>query len=152
MSFMRIFILLVLAVCSTVVCAQSMDLEKIRVNYDKAVSEKNICRTMIEELRAGTNSAIQQAYLGAFQTIWAKHVINPFSKLKTFNKGKRNIDEAVKTDPNNAEIRFVRLSVQVNCPSFLGYSSKINEDKKMVQMGIQNIKSVILRKMMATLI
>ncbi|MNL63352.1 hypothetical protein D3C87_1874840 [compost metagenome] len=92
------------------------------------------------------------AYLGAFQTIWAKHVINPISKLSTFKKGKKNIEDAVKSKPDNVEIRFVRLSVQVNCPSFLGYSGKINEDKKIVQMGIQNVKSVILKKMMEAII
>ena len=131
--------------------ANGMELEKIRINYEKAVSDKKICQAMISKLSANTD-ALHVAYLGAFQAIWAKHIINPISKLSTFKKGKRNIEEAVKSKPDNVEIRFVRLSVQANCPSFLGYSGKINEDKKMVQVGIQNIKSAILKKMMEALI
>jgi hypothetical protein len=151
MRFMNVLILFFISIC-TFFNARGMDLEKIRINYEKAVSDKKICQAMIEKLSTSTEDAIHIAYLGAFQTIWAKHVVNPISKLSTFKKGKRNIEEAVKSKPDNVEIRFVRLSVQANCPSFLGYSGKINEDKKMVQVGIQNTKSAILKKMMEALI
>lgn len=151
MRFMNVLILFFISIC-TFFNSRGMDLEKIRINYEKAVSDKKICQAMIEKLSTGTEDAIKIAYLGAFQTIWAKHVVNPISKLSTFKKGKRNIEEAVKSKPDNVEIRFVRLSVQVNCPSFLGYSGKIDEDKKKVQEGIQNIKSAILKKMMVALI
>lgn len=148
---MKLLILFFISICMFF-NAKGMELEKIRINYEKAASDKNVCKAMIEKLSADTVNAIHVAYLGAFQTIWAKHTINPVSKLNTFKKGKRNIEDAVKSEPDNVEIRFVRLSIQVNCPSFLGYSDKINEDKKIVQSGIKNIRSAILKKMMEALI
>lgn len=128
-----------------------MDLEKIRINYEKAVSDKKICQAMIKKLSTDTD-ALHMAYLGAFQAIWAKHIINPISKLSTFKKGKKNIELAVKSKPDDVEIRFVRLSVQLNCPSFLGYSSQINEDKKIVKSNIQNIQSAVLKRMVLKII
>lgn len=128
-----------------------MDLEKIRINYEKAVSDKKICQAMIEKLSTDTD-ALHMAYLGAFQAIWAKHIINPISKLSTFKKGKKNIELAVKSKPDDVEIRFVRLSVQLNCPSFLGYSSHINEDKKIVESNIRNIQSAVLKRMVLKII
>ncbi len=131
--------------------ANGMELEKIRINYEKAASDKKICQAMISKLSTNTD-ALHVAYLGAFQAIWAKHIINPISKISTFKKGKKNIEAAVKSKPDDLEIRFVRLSVQLNCPSFLGYSSNINEDKKIVQSNIQNIQSVVLKRMILALI
>jgi hypothetical protein len=145
-----IFILYI--VLGTAYNAQSMDLETVRLNYDKAASDKKLCQAMIETLRTNTESAVHRAYLGAFQTIWAKHSSNPISKLQTFKKGKRNIEEAVMSKPDNVEIRLLRLSVQSNCPSFLGYKKNIEEDKKFILSNTKNITSVFLKEWMAVLI
>lgn len=150
MRLTKVLILFKLFICM-IFNANGMELEKIRINYEKAVSDKKICQAMISKLSANTD-ALHVAYLGAFQAIWAKHIINPISKLSTFKKGKKNIEAAVKSKPDDLEIRFVRLSVQRNCPSFLGYSSKINEDKKIVQSNIRNIQSVVLKRMILALI
>ncbi|MFA4870163.1 MAG: hypothetical protein WC623_18340 [Pedobacter sp.] len=150
MRHIKVLILFIVPICM-VFKAKGMELEKIRINYEKAVSDKEICQAMIKQLSTNTD-ALHIAYLGAFQAVWAKHTINPISKLSTFKKGKKNIELAVKSRPDDAEIRFVRLSVQLNCPSFLGYSNKINEDKKIVQSNIHNIKSVVLKRMILVLI
>jgi hypothetical protein len=149
------FIKMILILCATLGIsfnAQSMDLEIIRVNYIRAVSDKKLCQTMIEELSTSTESAVYLAYLGAFQIIWAKHSSNPISKFKSFKKGKRNIEDAVMVNPKNVEIRLLRLSVQSNCPSFLGYTKNIEEDKKFIQSNIKNITSAFLKDWMAVLI
>ena len=145
-----IFILYILL--GTACNAQSVDLETVRMNYEKAASDKKLCQAMIEALRTNTESAVHLAYLGAFQTIWAKHSSNPISKLQTFKKGKRNIEDAVMSKPDNVEIRLLRLSVQSNCPLFLGYKKNIEEDKKFILSNTKNITSVLLKEWMAVLI
>lgn len=47
------------------------------------------------------------AYLGGLQTIWANHVFSPISKLNTFKEGKKNIEQAIKKEPENVELRFI---------------------------------------------
>lgn len=149
------FISIILVLCGLlgpVYNTESMALETVRINYEKAVLDKQLCKKMIEELSAVNKSGVHQAYLGAFQTIWAKHCINPISKLQTFKRGKKNIEEAVAFNPNNIEIRIVRLSVQSNCPSFLGYKKNIEEDKKFILFNNKNITSVFLKEWMAVLV
>lgn len=146
-------IILGLLVMLVIACqAQNTDLERIRTNYKKAVSDKKLCLLMIQELSADPKNSLQLSYLGAFQTIWATHVSNPISKLRTFNRGKKKIDQAAMSEPGNVEIRLLRLSVQTNSPSFLGYKNNIDEDKKFIQANNKNITSAVLRDVMAVLI
>lgn len=122
-------------------------LDEVRANYNNLVSDKELCEKMILELEeTKNNSAIHLAYLGGLQAIWANHVFSPISKLKTFNKGKKNIEKAIEKEPDNVELRFIRLSVQKNAPSFLGYQSNIKEDIEFIKNNRSEIKSDILNK------
>jgi hypothetical protein len=74
------------------------------------------------------NDALSMAYLGLCESMMASHVIWPGSKLEYFNKGKKRIEDACLRDIWNAEIRYIRLMVQLNAPSFLGYNVNIESD------------------------
>ncbi|MBK9211588.1 MAG: hypothetical protein IPO14_01135 [Saprospiraceae bacterium] len=124
-----------------------VDLEYIRTNYDEAVSNETLCKSMIEELSKNTSNTTYLGYLGAFQTIWAKYTSNPISKLSTFSKGKKNIEKAIKSEPENVELRFIRLSIQKNCPSFLGYNSHIDADKLFIKNNLNKVSSAALKQM-----
>lgn len=122
-----------------------MDLDYVRANYDKAVADKKLCSQLIEDLEKSGKSPLFLAYLGGLQTIWANHVFSPISKLNTFNQGKKNIEKAVYSDRYNAEIRFVRLSVQKNAPSFLGYHSMIKTDETFLKKHRKKIASKVVQ-------
>ncbi|WP_304342808.1 hypothetical protein [Chryseobacterium koreense] len=92
------------------------------------------------------SSAVYLGYLGAYQTIWANHVFSPLEKLNTFKKGKKNIEQAIKEQPKNAELRFIRFSVQKNAPSFLGYRSNLKEDEEFIRKNRAEIGSEIVNK------
>lgn len=129
------------------------DLDVVRANYNKLLSDKELCEKMIVELtETKNNSATHLAYLGGLQTIWANHVFSPISKLNTFKEGKKNIEQAIKKEPDNVELRFIRLSVQKNAPSFLGYKSNINEDTEFIKENRHQIGSEILQKNIGTLL
>lgn len=152
MMLKKVMVLVIFSLVGLVCYGQSLDLESIRANYKKAVSDKKLCHTMIKGLSTGTESSVQLSYLGAYQMIWAKHISNPLSKLKTFNTGKKKIEDAVMAEPNNLEIRILRLSIQKNSPAFLGYHKNIEEDKKFIQANNKNITSTHLRNMLEGLI
>ena len=131
--------------CLTQTHLFGMDLEYVRANYDKAVTDKKLCRQLIEDLEKAEKSSLFLAYLGGLQTIWANHVFSPISKLNTFNQGKKNIEKAIASDKDNAEIRFIRLSVQKNAPSFLGYNSMIKTDKAFLRTHRTKITSQVVQ-------
>lgn len=123
------------------------DLEVVRAHYSKVVSDKELCEKMIAELsKTKSNSATHLAYLGGMQTIWANHVFSPIRKLNTFKEGKENIEQAIRKEPDNGELRFIRLSVQKNAPSFLGYKSNIEEDTEFIKKNRHQMGSAVLQK------
>ncbi len=123
-------------------------LQRVRANYILAANDRKICATMIQELAKNEDNAVIMAYLGGYKAIWAKHIINPFSKLSTFRKGTELIEKAVMNDRTNVEIRFIRLSIQKNCPFFLSYKKNIDEDTKFINANKNNIKSEHLRNIL----
>ena len=144
---MKFFVCLILLLNVIFIQAQVLDSDKIRLQYPKAVSDKEICKAMISELEKSEVKETELAYLGAFQAIWANHTINPISKLSSFKKGKKNIEKAIKQNPNQVEIRFIRLSIQYNIPKMLGYYSDIATDKDFVLKKFKNIENPNLKKL-----
>ncbi len=132
--------------------SNALNLEVVRNNYQLAVKDKDICLSMIQQLENNPESNVHLAYLGAFQTIWANHTFNPINKLCVFNKGKKNIDNAVKLSPNDVEIIFIRHSVQKNCPGFLGYNENREEDETFLSKNRNSITSTTLIKMVEILL
>lgn len=146
---MKMILIFIVYVAALPLC---QNLENIRINYQKAVNNKQLCKEMMHELDRDGLTEIEMAYLGAFKAIWAKHAVNPFSKLSHFNDGKANIEKAVALSPQNTEIRLIRLSIQKNAPSLLGYNGNIAEDTEYIMANSKTIQSPTLRQMMEKLL
>ena len=71
---------------------QPIDLEYLGLNYEKALANKELCRSMMEELTTKKDEPVYLAYLSGLQALWANHTINPISKLGTFRKGRMNLE------------------------------------------------------------
>jgi hypothetical protein len=83
-------------------------------------------------------------YKGMSYLMICFHSYNPYTKFKYFFKGKELLEEAIKKDGTNIELKFLRLTVQLNTPSFLDYKKNINEDKLAIFNGAKNITDVDL--------
>lgn len=130
----------------------AVNLDYIRLHYSDAVKDKDLCQSLIKVLKREQSNNVYLAYLGGLQTIWANHTVNPYSKLRSFNEGRKNIEKAVNNEPGNPEIRFVRLLVQKNAPAFLGYYQQISDDSIFIRNHRQRIQSDVLLKMVNRLI
>lgn len=60
--------------------------------------------------------------------MYAEMVDGPYDKLSTFNQGKNLLEKAISKAPQNAELRFLRFSVQDNVPWIVNYSDQLEED------------------------
>lgn len=146
----RIFLLSALFIFSSFTI---YSLDDVRANYSQLATDKKMCSELLAQLEKNKDqSATHLAYLGGLQTIWANHVFSPISKLKTFNKGKKNIEQAIKKEPDNVELRFIRLSVQKNAPNFLGYHYNINEDIQFIKNNRSQIKSNVINQYIESLL
>lgn len=77
-------------------------------------------------------SSESKAYQGVATAMYADLVESVSEKLNSFNTGKNLLEEAVKADWYNAEVRFLRFSVQAEVPFFLGYSGNKEDDAAVV--------------------
>lgn len=119
--------------------------KEARLSYELAVDSAEICKTQISKLKQSTDP-LDIGYLGAYQAIQAKHVVNPLKKLSTFKTGKSNIEKAIAIDPHNLELRLLRLSIQKNTPSILDYKTSIKSDENILYDNWINIIDNTLKK------
>ncbi len=106
------------------------NLAALRNLYEGAAVDETKAQELITVSKPYLNIHTARGYYGAGKIIMAKYYYNPYSKLKTFNEGKGFLEAAIKADYANAELRFLRLSIQKNVPSLLGYNNNIEDDKK----------------------
>lgn len=125
------------------------NLIEIRNLYEIAADNKE-ANTRLIKLLAGikTDNAVLTGYKGAGVMMEANHVFNPITKLSRFKRGKLILENAIKSDASNAELRYIRLTIQTNVPGFLGYSNAIDADKKMIIHQLSELKDNDLRNRM----
>ena len=93
------------------------------------------------------SDALLLGYQGIAKTLLGKHAFNPVNKVSYFNKGKKVLEEALAIAPDNVELRYLRLTLQENVPSFLGYSDRIKEDRAFIRAKLPGLADPQLKKM-----
>lgn len=81
----------------------------------------------------------QQAYLGTVQMKLSEFGKTPGEKLKQFKVGKNLLETSIQTDPNNVELRFLRIIIQENAPKMLKYNSEISEDAAFIKKNYDKL-------------
>lgn len=108
-------------------------LPEIREQYINASDSKNNAEKFYNLVISNkTDKNVFLAYKGAATTLKSKFVTKKAEKKEMFIEGVGMVEKAVKNDPNNVEIRLIRLSIQENTPKILKYKSNISEDKKII--------------------
>ena len=122
------FILILFAHVSTE--ANPYSLPHLRRQYQQAAASKE-AGEKFHKLMAAYNKqdAVVLAYKAAAEAIRARDA-SMFNKLTYVQQASKLFDQAVKLDDDNAEVRFLRLSVESNLPSFLGLSQHVEEDRQ----------------------
>ncbi|WP_354580209.1 hypothetical protein [Hymenobacter sp. UYP22] len=103
---------------------------QLRRHYQQAAASKE-AGEKFHKLMASYDKqdAVVLAYKAAAEAIRARDA-SMFNKLTYVQQAGKLFDQAMKLDGNNAEIRFLRLSVESNLPSFLGMSPHVEEDRQ----------------------
>ena len=79
------------------------------------------------------------AYVGVSETMMAENAFWPGEKWNYFNSGKEKIEKAIDQSKDNPELRYLRLLVQLNAPSFLSYDESIEKDLEFYINRLTNI-------------
>ncbi len=111
---------------------QSSLLKELRQGLQSAFKNEEACNALYEKVKDLKNpEPLVKGYVGAVYIARSRHVAI-VDKMSTFKKGKGILEEAIQALPNNLELLFLRMTIQLNLPRFLGYKDNIAGDKKFV--------------------
>lgn len=122
------------------------------LEFDKARFYQSLKSESIEEIQEeiekleNEKTGNMDAYKGTLFIKMSKYLTAPKDKLTSFNRGKALLESAIQSYPKNIEYRFLRLTIQENCPKMLNYNQNIKEDTEMV---LQNFDKVDATTQMA---
>ncbi|PPL03743.1 hypothetical protein [Parapedobacter indicus] len=126
----------------------AQDLESIRLLYKDATKSKEQAEAFYEPVKEVTQAdqPVLVAYKGAGLMLLARYekLANRGPSVK---EAAQWIEQAVSADPENAEIRLIRLSVQEHLPRFLKYNQHIDEDRQFIQQALPSLKDESLTAM-----
>lgn len=123
------------------------DIAYIRSLFFEASQSKQKTDVMMQTLLKAEDKSkpILKGYTGMTYMLLAKHGFNFIARYNNFQKGKEMLEKAISEDKSNVELRFLRLSVQMNVPTFLNYSDDIEADKNFIRINYSMMKDTDLR-------
>ena len=135
---------------TTHIWAADINIEQVRISFTKAVESEEITNSLLNQLeKVKNNNPLLLAYYGATQSLVAKHAWNPYTKMDYLAKSQATLQKAITLKPQDAEMRFLRFSIQYYVPRFLGYSKNLDEDKSVILKNIDrcpdDVRGVISR-------
>jgi len=127
---------------------KSQNLSETRAQYPLAQESEELTSQLNDKLAQITSGAdpVMMAYKGAVKSLMADFAKKVKEKKEYFKEGVELIESALKTEPNNIEIRYLRLTVQEHAPRFLKYHDNISEDKKII---LKNYPSIFSKELKA---
>lgn len=125
----------------------------LRSGFMQATESENRTNQMFKSLNEKpSRTAIEEGYLAALEGLKAKYALMPISKLSWVESSQKRFRQAINLDPLHYELRFLRLSQEVNLPGFLGYNH-MSEDtrilinqlkrKKYPSTDLEHVKMVV---------
>ncbi|RFP65843.1 hypothetical protein D0N36_06445 [Hymenobacter lapidiphilus] len=136
----KFLILTILLTFSTLVSTEANPyaLPKLRQQYQQAAASKEAGEKFHKLMSAYTRQdAVVLAYKAAAEAIRARDA-SMLSKLTYVQQASKQFEQAVQLDSANPEVRFLRLSVESNLPSFLGLSQHVDEDRQFLLKTLLN--------------
>ena len=122
---MRVLLLFILFFIIISKASANLDtLKMYRLQLDKAIHQKSECEKMI------AHPYFHEGKKGVVWVVYSKHVLNPFTKLKYFHKGKDIVEKYLQEHPHDIEMIFFRYKIQTSIPKLLNYRQHINSDVK----------------------
>lgn len=110
------------------------DVSEIRKLYPNAANSEILSKEFFSKLTAVTTESDKTlvAYKGASITLISKFSKKIADKINHFKEGAKLVEFAVASEPNNIEIRLIRLSIQANVPKIVKYNRNKQEDKDFI--------------------
>ena len=96
---------------------------------------------MIRVIKKEPVTSLSKAYQGTLIAKKASYLKNTTEKIKTFKEGVGLLEKEITLFPKNIEYRFLRLTIQENCPKILKYNKDVENDAKIITKGYSTLNN-----------
>ena len=143
---MKFLIVLISAISINI---SHLTVDIVRDAYKEAAHDKTKVEAFYKLLLKITkkDEFVLVAYKGASIALLVRQEKKVKDKKNLFVEGVSYVEYAIEKSPNNIEVRFIRLGIQENTPSFLKYKSSIEEDKQFILKQFKTITSISLKSL-----
>ena len=112
-------------------------LDLVRQLYKEATADLEELEDLWEKVKDYQKDAgVLFAYKAAAKALQAKDSWIPHKKWTYIKEAMVMFREAIETEPENIEMRFLRFTVQHNTPEFLDLSDELDEDLECIRTQI----------------
>ena len=141
---MKSIILLISFFTATI---QTLDVDTIRNAYKGTAQDDSKAEAFYNSLmRVSENDKVELVgYKAAAIALKSKQGKTLKDKKNGFIEGVTLLENTIKKEPNNIELRFIRLTIQENTPKLLKYKADIESDKQFILKQYQSIASRSLK-------
>lgn len=139
----RVRIVLYLFFLGTVlISATAVSLD--RQSYYSAISvdDEAVLKKERDKLMKLSDSDDKRAFLATIIMKESQFMPTVMGKWDKFNLGKNALEKEIKTNPNNAEFRFLRLLIQENAPKIVRYSGQVSQDAQFIAKNLSSLHAV----------
>lgn len=146
---MKKHILLFFILICSVLQAQTITIESLRKEYYKLNTDSAACAKLFAKVsKANPSDNLISGYKGAITASMANFAKNKTEKIQLFNSGKKLLEQSIAADTGNVELRFLRFTIQSNCPKALGYHRQLDPDKKYILAHLNSVKNSVIKSRM----
>ncbi|MCS6990960.1 MAG: hypothetical protein NZL95_03780 [Chitinophagales bacterium] len=144
---MNVLLMYIVFACGA---SDSIPLHLLRARYGAVLQGQEDAHAFLVWLqRYATGRPLELAYVGAAEALVARDAWNPWVKWEYVQRSAQTMKKAIEKEPSNAEIRFLRFSMEHYVPQWLGLSKHLEEDRREIiraLMSGQPANDKILRK------
>lgn len=133
----------------------SVSISEVRELYKNCSISKEKALHFYQKLanvEKNDKNIVLSSYKAAAITLKSKYEKGLKRKKQLFKEGALLLEENIKKEPNNIELRLIRLSIQENVPKILRYKKNITEDKHFIYKNLHQVKNKKLRNYIKTFV
>jgi len=112
--------------------ADIAEVRKLYTDAAKSEANANAFSDKVSDVQEDDANKVLVAYKGCALTLKSKFSGVLGDKISFMKQGAKLIDAAAAAEPNNIEIRMIRLSVQESVPRIVNYRANKKEDKAVI--------------------
>ena len=112
---------------------QQFDRQQLRELFLQALEHRTALDSMTHRLECiNKKTPVQECYYGMCYAIYCQYDDGNWAKMKHVLKSHNHLNSAVERDPQDPELRFLRLMLEHFLPGFLGMNKHIPDDLKII--------------------